>query len=106
MDPSKSITIRTSIDVPSFPRSKWDSENEMSDNDNVFEKSQEENVLISERNLTESTTESESESQKSLPQLEAQPQLDPELQQPLPQSVPQPKPELRELKQTSAEHRK
>lgn len=39
-DPSKTISIRSSIDVPSFPRSKWDSENEFSDeadiDDNVF----------------------------------------------------------------------
>lgn len=48
MDPSKSISIRTSIDVPSFPRSKWDSENEQSDNDNVFDNSPEDFVLTKE----------------------------------------------------------
>lgn len=65
MDPSKTLSVRTSIDVPSFPRSKWDSENEASDNDNVFETSPRDFVLTKEQAIVELPEESENEKEKS-----------------------------------------
>ena len=109
MDPSKSISIRTSIDVPSFPRSKWDSENELSDNDdNVFEKSPEQNIIltkdpiISDNRLVALDPELESESEP-----EPEPETEPPKSQPeLKPKSPKPKPELKESKQSSIDHRK
>lgn len=117
MDPSKSISIRTSVDVPSFPRSKWDSENELSDDDNVFEKSPEDIILTKDGvHVDESESESESESQKlsvqvqpqpaprqTSPQISVKPQPEP---QPIVQPQPQPKADSKESKQTSVESRK
>ncbi|KAJ8675771.1 hypothetical protein QAD02_011557 [Eretmocerus hayati] len=74
LDPSKSISIRTSVEVPSFPRSKWDSENELSDvDDNVFEKTSQETLIPKEKSrVTDSSLKSESDLRKSYSQLKAE----------------------------------